>query len=177
MSNQNTKKNRTRIIFAIKGLIGVGLIAYLFYKVGIKSVYESLTSADPKYLLTATGLVFLSHLFGVKRWQTISSALGIESTFRHFTMLHFLGLFCNYFLPAGIGGDVVKAYYLSKSEKQRRSSYLSVLLDRYIGLLALLIVASVVALVQFLGEVDKLTKNLSYFIWAIFLMFIVGGFV
>jgi glycosyltransferase 2 family protein len=155
----------------LKASFGLGLLGFVFYKAGVRNVYQSLANIDVLHLVLATLLVLASYGMGIKRWQILSRSLGIDVGFQRFAVLHFLGLFCNYFLPAGVGGDVVKAYYLSKSE-QRRSSYLSVLLDRYVGLLALLAVASAVTL---LLPRDDFYLKLSYIIWAILIAFLGGG--
>ena len=166
-----TAKTRSALFLAFKALLGLGLLTFVLYRAGARNVFSSILSADSRYLASATLLVLISYGLGIKRWQILSRSLGIEVGFQRFAVLHFFGLFCNYFLPAGVGGDVVKAYYLSKFEKQRKS-YLSVLLDRYIGLLALLAVASVVA---FLQPRDDFHLNLCYIIWAILFAFLCGG--
>jgi glycosyltransferase 2 family protein len=166
-----TAKTRSALMLMLKGSFGLGLLAFILYRAGARNVYQSILNIDLPHFLFAILLMLGSYGLGIKRWQVLSRSLGIDVGFQRFAVLHFLGLFCNYFLPAGVGGDVVKAHYLSKSE-QRRNSYLSVLLDRYVGLLALLAVASIVTMLQ---PRDDFYTKLSYIIWGISVAFIGGG--
>jgi glycosyltransferase 2 family protein len=167
----NGGKTRSTLLLILKALLGLGLLGFVLYKAGTRNVYESLANVNLFNLTVAVLFVLASYGLGIKRWQVLSRSVGVETGYQRLTVLHFLGLFCNYFLPAGVGGDMVKAYYLSKSEL-RRNAYLSVLLDRYVGLLALLAVASAIT---FLQPKDDFHLKLSYIIWFLFVAFIGGG--
>ena len=52
-----------------------------------------------------------------------------------------VGLFFNLFMPSSLGGDVVKAYYLSKASGSKLHSISCVLVDRLLGLVAVVVVA------------------------------------
>jgi uncharacterized protein (TIRG00374 family) len=55
--------------------------------------------------------------------------------------LHFLGLFYNNCLPGAIGGDLPRAWYVTKHTDKKLEAALSVFVDRVIGLFGLLIMA------------------------------------
>ena len=56
-----------------------------------------------------------------------------------------LGIFFNMFMPGGTGGDVLKIYFLLKEiPKKKAEGLLAVLMDRLIGLLALIMISSVI---------------------------------
>ena len=59
-----------------------------------------------------------------------------------------VGCFYNTFLPGSTGGDAFKAYYISKQTPHRTRAVMSVLIDRAVGLLALIIVGGVTASFQ-----------------------------
>lgn len=62
--------------------------------------------------------------------------------FKEAASLTLIGLFFNNFLPTSIGGDLVKAYYLSRKTCDRMGSFASILVDRLIGLLTMIFMAS-----------------------------------
>jgi uncharacterized membrane protein YbhN (UPF0104 family) len=63
---------------------------------------------------------------------------------RLFTLM-MIGIFFNFFVPGGTGGDVVKVFYLLKETPGRGAqAFLSVLVDRIIGLLSIILIAGVV---------------------------------
>jgi uncharacterized protein (TIRG00374 family) len=60
-----------------------------------------------------------------------------------------VGAFYNTFMPGSTGGDVLKAYYASKHTTHRTRAVLSVIIDRVIGLLGLVIMGGVMASIQY----------------------------
>lgn len=67
-----------------------------------------------------------------------------------------MGLFFNYVMPGGVGGDVVKAFYIVKDHpRNRMGAGMSVLLDRVMGLYAMLILAIISMAVNF----DQVSAN------------------
>jgi hypothetical protein len=55
--------------------------------------------------------------------------------------LNFLGWFYNNFMPGSVGGDLLRAWYVTKHTPKRFEAVLSVFVDRVIGLLSTLIIA------------------------------------
>jgi uncharacterized protein (TIRG00374 family) len=61
-----------------------------------------------------------------------------------------IGHFFNVFLPGSVGGDVVRAYYVARSTTGRRTEAVTtILIDRLIGLISLLALASTIMIVRF----------------------------
>ena len=77
------------------------------------------------------------------RAQTIR--IGILPTFR----LHFVGLFYNNIMPSSVGGDLLKAWYVTKHTDRRLEGALSVVVDRVVGLVGMVLMA-ILAYVFFL---------------------------
>jgi uncharacterized protein (TIRG00374 family) len=105
--------------------------------------------ADRGYLIAAVMILPLCHLLTSLRWHVLLAALDIRiSQARTFT-INMVGAFYNAFMPGTTGGDVVKAYYAAKHAPQRRTrAIISVLVDRAIGLYALLILGGAMAAYQ-----------------------------
>ena len=60
---------------------------------------------------------------------------------------YFIGMFFNFFLPTIVGGDAVKAILLSRETGAPARSTMSVFMERNVGLLALLTIATAAAFV------------------------------
>ena len=59
-------------------------------------------------------------------------------------------------LPGSTGGDVVKAWYAARQAPSRRTAaVMSVIVDRIVGLLALIMLGGVMASIQYATAVDK----------------------
>jgi len=105
--------------------------------------------ANPAYLWGAVALYPLSFIITGLRWWMLMRALEITiSPARAFT-LNMVGAFYNTFMPGSTGGDVLKAYYASKQTTQYRTrAVMSVIIDRAIGLVALIILGGSMAAYQ-----------------------------
>lgn len=91
----------------------------------------------------------------------------ISATFPEAFSLTFIGYFFNNFLPTSIGGDVVKAYYLSKKTTGKASSFTSVFVDRAIGLVTMVFMAFVALIFARGIIVDDAVRYMIYAIMAI----------
>ena len=107
------------------------------------------------------------------RLRLLIEAQGITVTLKEALSLTFIGYFFNNFLPTSIGGDVVKAYYLSKKTDKKAGAYASVFVDRVIGLFTMIFMAFLALFFVEEGVVDSTLKYIIYAITMGSLVFIV----
>lgn len=101
------------------------------------------SSMNLTWVFLAFSLRFLAVIPGVQRWRLILQNFGIRAAFVPLARLGFIGSFFNLFLPTGIGGDFVRAYYLSRSGSHEMPTVLTtLLLERSGGLCALLLIGT-----------------------------------
>lgn len=84
-----------------------------------------------------------------------------------------IGLFFNSFLPGAVTGDFIKVYYAKKLNEDLTKTYLllSAFMDRFLGLMGLLMLMGSVSLIQY-GELSSRStqlKNLVHFNGLMFL--------
>ena len=121
-------------------------------EVGIASMVGTANAGFLAAAVVVFPLVFLITAF---RWNRLLDALGIHlSQPRTFT-ISMVGAFYNTFMPGSTGGDVLKAYYASKQTHHRTRAVLSVVIDRILGLLSLIILGGVMASIQYLLADDR----------------------
>ncbi len=83
------------------------------------------------------------------RWNLLLRAQGIQMCFREAFSLTMIGLLFNLVIPGSVGGDVMKGYYVSRRAGPLKTEAIgSILVDRLVGLLGLLTVASLAAAVN-----------------------------
>lgn len=75
------------------------------------------------------------------RWWLFLRAQQIAVSLRLAIKLNFLGLFFSNFLPSSVGGDLVRAWYVSRYSSRKMQAALGVLVDRIIGMIATLFIA------------------------------------
>jgi uncharacterized protein (TIRG00374 family) len=110
---------------------------------------ESLVKEAKPSLLWAALLVFpVTFLITSYRWHELLKALDIHIGQSKAFVINMVGCFYNTFLPGSTGGDAFKAYYASRQTPHRTRAVMSVLVDRAVGLLALIILGGVTASLQ-----------------------------
>ena len=81
------------------------------------------------------------------RWRLLLTTARIDVSYWEALRLTFLGQFFNTVVPGTVGGDLVKAYYVSKHTPNKAAALVSVMMDRVLGLTELTLLASVMLLV------------------------------
>lgn len=89
----------------------------------------------------AIAFYVVGQLIFVTRWSLLLKVQSIRIGFWPAVRLHFLGLFYNNCLPGAIGGDLPRAWYVTKHTDKKLEAALSVFVDRVIGLIGMLIMA------------------------------------
>ncbi len=129
--------------FFIRIFLSFVLMAWLFSKIDLAKMGEVLKSADLRFIGLAL-IIFLAINFVLLiRWFVFIVALGLKVKFFDVLRNFFIGLFCNLFLPSAIGGDIVKAFGLSRHSEHKARVVASVILDRLSGFGGVVLVAIV----------------------------------
>jgi uncharacterized protein (TIRG00374 family) len=113
-----------------------------------RGVNRMVREADWGFLAAAILVLPLVHLITSYRWYVLLHAQDIRIGLARTFVLNMVGAFYNSFMPGSTGGDVIKAYYASKHTTHRTRAVLTVLIDRIIGLLALLVLGGAMAAFQ-----------------------------
>jgi uncharacterized membrane protein YbhN (UPF0104 family) len=87
------------------------------------------------------------------RWWFLLRAQSVHIGVLAAVRLFYLGLFYNNVMPGAIGGDLLKAWYVTKHTDRRLAGALSVLADRAIGLAGTLLIAIVTYLTFVRGQI------------------------
>lgn len=143
---------KEKLITAVKAVISLGLMAYLFYRFlsdpqDRAVLFETLTTANYWYLILALVLYVLAVVTNAVKWYILLRAQGIPVPLRAVTNYTFVGFFFNNFLPANVGGDVMRGLGLARYTERSAEAAVSVIVDRIIGLAAFMFTAVVAALI------------------------------
>ena len=134
-------------IFLIAGIFG-----FLFWSAANatdaegKNIFTILCEQPKRWHFLAAA--FFAQLFGTAitfiRWRWLMRILGLQCSYRDAFRLGFLGIMLN-LAPLGIvGGDAVKAVLIAQRNPDYKSQAVaSVFIDRFIGLLVMFIVGSI----------------------------------
>ena len=129
--------NRKRLFDLLKIAVSLVLIVVLLRSVNVEALWEVVRGANPWYLLGAQTVLMLGVVVRAYRWQILVRDQGVDASLRELTSLYFVGFLFNNLLPSGFGGDAIKMYELSDRSHRGAEAVSSVLVDRFIGLIAL----------------------------------------
>ena len=133
----------------LKATISAALIIYLVQSVDLMEVWQIAKAANWAMLSFAFFMFYVGYAITAARWKTLLNALGNTSNYWFLVRSFMVAVFFNNFLPSTIGGDAMRMYDSWRSGSSRSQAVAAVVMDRFMGLTALLVFA-VVALL--LGE-------------------------
>lgn len=131
------------ITTTIQAAISIALIWWIFHDPEKRALMgEALRTANlwwfPPGVLAVGGTILLQ----TWRWKLLLAAVGIRLTYLRSLQLVLIGMFFNLFLLGATGGDVVKIYYaMREASGARVGAFLSVVVDRVVGILALAVIS------------------------------------
>ena len=131
---------------------------------------------SPGVASVALLLVFLNLFFASERWRFLIESQGIPSKAWNVYKLTLIGSFFNFAMPGGVGGDVVKAFYFSRENPESKVvAVTSVLMDRVLGLLGLVVMALAVMIYDLEHILaTPILKTLFIFVSTLFVVFIIA---
>ena len=124
-------------------LVAVGLTALLLWQSDPRAVWQAARGADWRFIVLACVLVAIDRVLMAYRWLTLLAPLHPDTRppIGAVMRIFFVSTFVGTFLPASVGGDAVRAYGLSKEGVGGVDAVASVLMDRLLGVVSILIVA------------------------------------
>jgi uncharacterized protein (TIRG00374 family) len=138
-----SKGKKSRYISYLFRFAVAGTALYLAFRgESLKQVSKVLLGLNLWIFAAALGIYIVSQLIFVTRWSLLLRAQSIKIGFWPAVKLHFLGLFYNNCLPSSVGGDLLRAWYVTKHTDKKLQAALSVFVDRVVGLTGMLIMAS-----------------------------------
>lgn len=138
---------RDRLITLAKIVVSLGLIAYVISSVDLAKVGQQLASANVGFLLLAFVVYLTAMTVNAVKWRILLGAQRVNIPFTALLQFQFIGFFFNNFLPATVGGDVMRGYGLARYTDRTADAAVSVVVDRIIGLTAYMVTAAVAAIV------------------------------
>ncbi|MHC4083682.1 MAG: lysylphosphatidylglycerol synthase transmembrane domain-containing protein [Planctomycetota bacterium] len=87
------------------------------------------------------GIFIISQVIVGFRWWLLLRSQHIFMNLWAVVRLYFLGWFYNNFMPGSLGGDLLRAWYVTKHTNKKFEAVLSVFVDRIIGLSSTLVIA------------------------------------
>jgi uncharacterized membrane protein YbhN (UPF0104 family) len=131
----------------VRIVVSVALLAILFSRVDMTALWETARAASIGWIAIALALYFVHVLASTWRWYVLLHAQDIDVPAGTLLSSYLVAIFFNNFLPSNIGGDVVRVSDTARRAGSKTLATTIVIVDRGLGLLALVFVAAVGATV------------------------------
>ncbi|MBD3161603.1 MAG: flippase-like domain-containing protein [Candidatus Eisenbacteria bacterium] len=135
---------RSRLLLAAKTILGVGLLALLLFRNdNLSRLGELFARFDPRYLPPLLIVAVLLIVISCLKWHLFLRFWEIRISLLRLIGLYTIGNFFSNFLPSMVGGDFVRGYVLGRRIDSQSRSMASVFLERFTGLIALVVLCVV----------------------------------
>ncbi len=120
------------------------MLYFVFTKISFSEIWNTIKGVKSYYLVLALIFFILSQWVSAKRLLLFFNETGFYLSKKSNNILYLIGMFYNFFIPGGIGGDAYKVYILNKDFKwSLKSLTAAVFVDRFMGLTAIGILISI----------------------------------
>lgn len=140
------------------------LIGYLVGQTDIGQLASALANLRWHFFAMALATYLASQVLSARRWAGLATAVGFARPQSRFLSLYFQGMFFGLCLPSSVGGDVIKAWKLGDTTRQRVLAACTVFADRATGVYALGLIA-VAAICYHQGFLSPALAPICIFAW------------
>jgi glycosyltransferase 2 family protein len=118
--------------------ITVAILAYLSSALDMRAAALAVVRVNLAHLVLVLCLVALDRAVMILRWVLLLRSSGVQISAAAAARIFLISSFVGSFLPAGVGGDVARAYGLTRATSDSAAALASVAVDRVLGISALL---------------------------------------
>lgn len=180
MPNSQQPKKIKPIFLVLRITVVVFGIIWGIHRITSEDRWGDLVEAYSQMRMAAfagcVGIFIVSMIIIGFRWWLLLRTQSVFIGFWAAVRLYFLGWFYNNFMPSSVGGDLVRAWYVTKHTSKTFEGVLSVFVDRIVGLVSTLLIAAFFYVI-FLRHIDAqisfgpgslgfVTKYKEVFLWA-----------
>jgi len=130
-------------------VVTVGLIVFVCYSAGFfspsgrKQFADVLTRVDWVLVGLSIIVTLLQNMVSVLKWQLVVVAKRLHGGFMLLLNYLYVSRLYNLILPTSMGGDVIRIYRLGKLNSNMELSAASVFVERFVGMLVLLVLSCI----------------------------------
>jgi len=134
------------LITAIKCAVSGALIYWILRGTNLPEIAAALRSVNLPLLGVAFSLHFIGYYVSALRWRLLLKAQGVQASLPFLTQSYLISTFFNNLLPSTIGGDSYRIYDSWRAGSSKSEAVAVVFVDRFLGLVALMLFAVVALL-------------------------------
>ena len=117
-------------------VLGAAILTACILLLDFGAVLRMLGRIPIHWLLFILLLMTLDRLLMAWKWSLLLWSLQINVSFLKVVRFYYQGTFTGIFLPSGLGGDLLRTYWVSRTAGATHRVYASLLMEKVIGLLS-----------------------------------------
>lgn len=137
----NTKTITSGILRFAISLVLMAVLIY-FMRDGLPGMIKTLKQTSLYFFALGAIIYVFSILLASLRLRVFLRLQGIKMGVGDVFRINLIGYFFSSFLPTSIGGDIVKAVYISRECGKNTPAYISIFIDRFIGMFTIVLIAA-----------------------------------
>jgi len=135
-----------KLVMIVKAMLGLFFLVAVFRFVNTEDFLNTIKRVNWFYCMLSVLLSVLLVTASCWKWHIIMNAQSHEVRFVELLRIYYIGYYFTNLLPTSIGGDVVRAYYSGKRIGNAPHAVAGIFLERFTGLLYLLVLVLVAPL-------------------------------
>lgn len=157
-----------RVLLSVKALVAIVLLSILFLRIDTVKTAVILSETHEGILTLAFGVFLTKVVFGAMRNQVLLTHGGYHFTLASLVRYYLIGYFFNMFLPTVVGGDIARGYYLYRDSGKSEKTISTIILERALGIAAMMLMSVFAVIFAQLSDVDVLSKGSIKSIFGLF---------
>ncbi len=137
------KKVKSAFLILLRFGISFGILFYLFKKTDFEKIFALWKSMKIYDYILALFCVITFQVLVAVRWKTICSAWNFREKLFFYLRNYLMGFSLNTIFPGIIAGDAIRSYCLTRAGLNWKKASFSVVLDRALGLLGIMLILSI----------------------------------
>lgn len=158
----------------LKLAIGLGIIGLLFWFADLGELVDTALNANPWYLLAAAALVYLDRWLMAYKWNLLLRAVKVRVPLSAVLRAYMVSPLAQVVLPSTIGADIFRVYCLSRYRVNTQGVLASMIMERVIGFVAIILLVVISSAVAFYVLRDS-WASLVQLGWGVLATAAIGG--
>ena len=127
----------------VRVLVTGAILTYMATRLDMREAGRAMLQVSLPHVIVVAVLVACDRAVMIWRWIVLLRSSGSPVTTRVASRIFLVSSFVGNFLPAGVGADAARAYALSRHTSRGGEAVASVTIDRYLGVVSLVILGAI----------------------------------
>jgi uncharacterized protein (TIRG00374 family) len=126
---------RRHLWLALRLVFLIAILAFIVSRIDVRAFLAQAQQLNWGYVALGFGFILLDVGMAALRWKVVMDVVAPGVSFFSLLAFSLVGIFYSQFLPGSVTGDLVKGYYLARTDADKVGIFSSVVVDRLVGII------------------------------------------